>query len=147
MTPSLEAQAIIYGSYILYMIDALLDPRDKVKASTIRLKQAILAETRKSKYFKYVKLSNTAWSNIVARLKDDNYHIAIFDAVEQLALDNTKTMTAVYGPSILNLAANFALKQTPDKISSDILKESRFVTDTLIKETQKVVYDYLKENK
>jgi len=148
MTKAHEAQAIIYGSFVLYFIDALLSTSEKVKGSTIRLKQALMKHTRKREYLPYVVLSNDVWDAVLQKYKNKNMHVAIFDAVESLIFANEKIMQEMYGEQILQYSANFSLKQTPDKsIDKQILKESREIVKALKEETQRVVYNYLKEKK
>ena len=153
MTKYQEAKAIIIGSFILYLIDYLLDKSQKSKATTIRLKQSIMKKTRAkgNKYLPYVKMSDEAWKETVEHFKDKNYRIAIFDAVEFLAFDNEEIMTKMYGDDFLRLVSAFSLKQTFDGIEPGVLKESREVTRMLKKNTEKVLYlhrdEINKENK
>ncbi len=141
MTKSEEARAIITGSFILYIIDALLDKSEQFHGTTILLKQLIRAKTKKAQNKAYVIMSNEAWVTVVDKYKDDNYRIAIFDAVESLGLKDEKIMEEMFGPRMISAIANFSYKQTRDGVDKQILKESRTITDELKKATQKVVFD------
>ncbi len=141
MTKQQEAQAIIYGSFILYAIDALLDKADRVKGTTIRLKQMIRAQTSKANNVEYVLMSNRAWANVVEDYSDKNYRIAIFDFVESLGFGVENIMTEMFGSKFIEAVGNFALKMTKDGCSKEVLKESREVTKALINATRKVVFD------
>jgi hypothetical protein len=142
MTKHQEAKAIIIGSFILYLIDYLLDKSQKNKGSVIRLKQAIVKKTRarKGKYIPFIKMSDEAWKETVEMYKDKSYRIAIFDIVEFLAFDNEEIMEKMYGNQFLLLVSNFSLKQTFDGIEPEVLKESREVAQILKKNTEKVLY-------
>jgi len=141
MTKSDEARAIITGSFILYMVDALLDKSEKFHGTTILLCQLLRAKTRKAQNKEYVILSNKAWATVVDKYKDDNYRIAIFDAVESLGFNDIKIMEEMFGPNIIPAISSFAYKQTRDGVEKQIIKESRTITDELKKATQKVVFD------
>jgi len=141
MTKTQEAKAIITASYILYMIDALLDPSEKVKGSTIALKQKLHSQTRKAQNFAYVEMSSTAWSSVVEQYKDKNMRIAIFDAVETLAFAEEESLTLMFGPTLIEILCRFTLKQTYDGISKEILAESRIVSHALKDALRKVVFD------
>lgn len=141
MTKSQEAIAIITGSYILYLINGLLDKSEQTHLTTIRLKQRLMAQTRKVKNRAYVEMSNVAWQSVIDKFKDRHMRLAIFDAVESLAFDQMDLMIEMYGSNIIDYVASFALKQTRDGVDRDILKESREITDALKKAVQKVVFD------
>jgi len=141
MTKSEEARAIITGSFILYLADALLGPTEKFHGTTILLNQLLRAKTKKAQNREYVIMSNQAWQTVVDKYKDDNYRLAIFDAVESLGFNDEKIMEEMFGPRIISAIANFALKQTRDGVDNEILKESRIITDELKKATQKVIFD------
>jgi len=141
LTKSEEARAIITGSFIIYMADALLGPTEKFHGTTILLMQLIRAKLRNKRYLAYVKMSDDAWVSVVEKYKDKNYRLAIFDAVESLGFNDEKIMKEMFGPRIIDVIARFALKQTRDGVDSKILKESRLITNELKAATQKVIFD------
>ena len=141
MTKTQEATAIITGSYILYLIDALLDKTERNNLTTIRLRQVLFAQTSKAQNKDYVIMSNLAWGEVVKKYADANMHIAIFDAVESLAFAQEKSMTEMFGVNFIPYSTAFAYKQTRDGVTKEILKESREVTEALKKAVQKVVFD------
>lgn len=145
MTETMKAQAIITASYILYLIDALLDKSQRTKLSTIRLKQALQKKTRDAQNKDYVKLSDKAWEMTIEQFKDRQppIRIAIFDVVEMLTFEVEKPMVEMFGNHILELSSKFALKQTYDGVDKEILLESREVTKALIDNMRKVIYDNL----
>jgi len=141
MTKSQEAKAIILGSFVMYLINALLDKQEQFNGTTVRLKQILVAKTRVANYEHYIVMSNTAWSNVIEQFKDENYHILIHDAVESLVFDNDNIMVAMFGKNIIPYASAFSIKQTRDGSDKQILKESRIITDALKKSVEKVVFD------
>ena len=141
MTKTETAKAIILGSFILYIVDALLDKSEQSKATTIRLKQAIRAKTRDSCYLPFVSMSNKAWFNVVEEFKDKKIHLVIFDAVEFLAFDNDVIVTKMFGKNFLTIVSAFSLKQTRDGVDNELLKESRVITTALKKSLEKVVFE------
>jgi len=141
MTIAQEAKSIILGSYILYLIDSLLDKNERSNATTIRLKQLLFSKTHKAQNAKYVKLSNKAWSMVIEQFKDKHMRLVIFDMVERLAFDNEKVMTDMFGVNLIPYVGQFSLKQTRDGVDNAILKESRIVSDALKKACEKVIFD------
>jgi hypothetical protein len=140
MTKQQEAKSIIIASFMLYLIDSVLDPKDKTNATTIRLKQLLRTKTSIAQNKAYVEMSNQAWADTIEDLKDGNYRIAIFDAIEYLAFDNEEILTKMFGPNIITYASAFALKQTKGGIDKEILEESRIVTQRLKKNTERILY-------
>jgi len=140
MTKTETAKAIILGSFILYLVDALLDRSEQQNGTTIRLKQAIRAKTRDASYLPFISMSNKAWFDVVEEFKDKNMHLVIFDAVEFLAFDNEVVMTKMFSKKFLNLVSAFSLKQTRDGVDNELLKESRVITTALKKSLEKVVF-------
>ena len=141
MTKSEKARAIITGSYILFLIDGLLDNSEKTKGSTIMLKQRLLSKTRKAQNMDYVVISNEAWANLIELYKDKRVSVVIFDAVEHLAFNEEEAMIKMFGQDFFDILWRFVSKQTPDKIEKEILKESREVVDVLTEQMKKLVYD------
>jgi hypothetical protein len=141
MTKTKEAQAIIYGSFILYAIDSLLSKSERVNGTTIRLKQMLFAKTKKADNLEYVKMSNEAWSMVVDKYKDKSYRIAIFDFVESIGFEAEEIMTEMFGKNFIENISAFSLKHTYDGTSSDILKETREISKELIDATRKIIYE------
>ena len=140
-----KAQAIIYGSFILYAINALLDKSEQTNMTTIRLKQMLFAKTRMASNKAFVVISNEAWSSVVDKYKDKNYRLAIFQFVESIGFEVEDIMTEMYGVNFSNYISAFAMKQTYDGIGTDILKETRELSTELVKATRKAVYDNKKD--
>jgi hypothetical protein len=138
------AQAVITGSYILYLIDGLLTTSDKKLGSTIRLKQSINAKVKGKQYNDYVALSNNAWATVVDMYKDDNLRLAIFQAVETLYYNKFDIMQDFFGESTSATIDRFVMKQTKDGADSSIIKETNMICDSLTKAMDKEIYDYLK---
>ena len=138
------AQAVITGSYILYLIDGLLTTSDKKLGSTIRLKQSINAKVKGKQYNDYVALSNNAWATVVDMYKDDNLSLAIFQAVETLYYNKFDIMQDFFGESTSATIDRFVMKQTKDGADSSIIKETNMICDSLTKAMDKEIYDYLK---
>ncbi len=141
MTKVEEAKAIIVGSFVLYLIDALLDKSEQNHLSTIRLRQCIRAKTSRTENHAYVKMSNDAWIATVAKYEENSMHIAIFDAVETLVFDHEKIMTDMFGSNIMMYTNGFTQKQTRDGVPREILLQSREVSKALKKSLEKVVFD------
>ena len=138
------AQAVITGSYILYLIDGLLTTSDRNLGSTIRLKQSINAKVKGKQYNDYVALSNNAWATVVDMYKDDNLSLAIFQAVETLYYNKFDIMQDFFGESTSATIDRFVMKQTKDGADSSIIKETNMICDSLTKAMDKEIYDYLK---
>jgi len=141
MTKTEKAKSIIVGSFILYLINSLLDETEQNNATTIRLFQLLRSKTSQAQNKAYIELSNKAWSMTIKDFSGKDYRIAIFDAVESLAFAEQDVCTKMYGSNFLPYSTSFCYKQTSDETSKDVLKESREVTKTLIKNIQKVVFD------
>ena len=139
-----DKQAIIYGSFLLYMIDVLLTPKEKTNGTTIRLKQLIKSKISKKEYIPIRVLSNEAWFKAVDEVKDKNLQIAVFQFVENLVLDNVDIFKDFYGERILELAGNFAFKHTldlDDELLHKVVRDTAELTDSLKKNTSKVIYE------
>ena len=148
VTDTQKAQAIIISSYMLYLIDALLDKKARSFGSTINLKQKLFSQTRNAQNLDYVKLSNEAWMMTVDKYKDENYRIMIGNAIERFYFDNEECLSLVYGKHLVDLVWRFTCKQLDDKnIESDIIKETNIVTKDLTESMRKVIFDYFKNIK
>jgi hypothetical protein len=143
-----EARAIITASYILFLIDGLLDASEKNKGSVIALKQALLSKTTTAKSKCYVEISNEGWASMVKYYSKENKRLYIWDAVENLAYSEYENMTKVFGKNIFNLINSFVAKQTPVEYDKKVLAESREVTDRLTFYMKKLIRKIIKkENK
>ena len=138
------AQAVITGSYILYLIDGLLTTSEKNLGSTIRLKQAINAKVKGKQYNDYVALSNNAWATVVEMYKDNNLRLVIFQAVETLYYNRFNVMKEFFGGATSATINRFVMKQTKDSVDSSIIKETNMICDSLTKAMDKEIYHYLK---
>jgi hypothetical protein len=138
------AQAVITGSYILYLIDGLLTTSEKNLGSTIRLKQAINAKVKGNQYNDYVALSNNAWATVVDMYKDNNLRLVIFQAVETLYYNKFDIMQEFFSESTSSTIDRFVMKQTKDSVDSSIIKETNMICDSLTKAMDKEIYHYLK---
>jgi hypothetical protein len=138
------AQAVITGSYILYLIDGLLTTSEKNLGSTIRLKQAINAKVKGKQYNDYVALSNNAWATVVDMYKDNNLRLVIFQAVETLYYNKFDIMQEFFSESTSSTIDRFVMKQTKDSVDSSIIKETNMICDSLTKAMDKEIYHYLK---
>ncbi len=145
MTDSQAARAVITGSYILFMINVLLEPSQRSKGSVINLKQRLFTKTRNASYAGYVILSNKAWDDTIDVFKDTGDSIVIFDAVETLVFNEEDSMKAMFGDDILDIVGRFSMKQSRNGVTKDLLAQSRRISDQLTKSMKKVVYDTLKE--
>ena len=141
MNKSETAKSILLGSFLVYAIDSLLDKSQRFNGTTINLKQMLLAKTRKAQHTAYVEMSNKAWYSVVDKYKDENYRIYLFDLVEYLGFEEERIMTEMYGDKFIEYISAFSLKHTFDGTDSNILKESRVVSQALIDATRKVVFD------
>ena len=146
MTENQRMQSILYSSYLMYLLDAHLEDKNRQKGSVIKLKQKLLKYLREEKNKDLVQLSNDIWFELINEYKDKNYHIVVFDAIESLVFEAEEYLTKAYGGSFLQQAANVVYKITGnDEVPKEYLKESREIMDRLIELTRKRVYDYLKE--
>ena len=145
MTKSEVAQTIVFGSFILYAIDSLLDKAQRNNVTTIRLKQCLFAKTSRAEHYHYVEMSNDAWSNVIEKFSDNNYRIAIFQFVETLGFEVEELMTKMYGNNFIQYVSSFSLKNTKDGTTKEILKETREVSKSLIQETRKIIFDKKEE--
>ena len=141
MTETSKAKAIIAGSYILYLIDFLLDKEGRNKGTTIRLKQALKKRTTDAANREYVDWSNEAWQMTIDQFKDKNMRLAIFDAVEMIGFLEEEAMKDMFGNNILDLISRFSYKHTYSGVSKEVLAESREVTKALIDNMIKVIFD------
>lgn len=98
------------------------------------------------KYNKYVLLSNEIWKRVSSSFKDMDVHLVIFQATENLVLDNIDLMEEFYGKSIGLLASSFSLKNTVD-VPSSYLKETNDLTDALKKETEIALSEFFNKIK
>ena len=144
MTKHQEAVGVILGGFVLYLIDTLLTQSSKTRGSTIRLVQTLRAVNSSTKYIPYGKLGNEAWTNTILFIGDDNT-VVISDAVEFLMYEQSDIITELYGPNILSIVNNFMIKQHQE-VDKDTVVKSRVVVKTMIKEIQKSVFKYFKEN-
>jgi len=140
MTKIEEAQSIIYGSFLLYFIDSLLDKKDRFNGTTIRLKTMLNSKCKKANNSKYVELSNEIWVKTIAHFLDRKLRIAIYEVVETLGLETAGVMTKMFGTNYEDNIGYFALKHSGD-IEREIVLESREVCEYLIEQTRKVVFD------
>lgn len=147
MTDSQTARAVITGSYILFMINVLLEPSQRSKGSVINLKQRLFTKTRNASYVGYVILSNKAWDDTIDVFKDTGDSIVIFDAVETLVFNEEDAMKAMFGEDILDIVGRFSMKQSRNGVTKELLAQSRRISDQLTKSMKKVVYDFMKETK
>ena len=141
-TTTEKAKAIILGSYILYMIDSLLDEDQQKNLTTIRLKQYLQAKTRVANVTKYIMMSNKAWDLTIQEFADEpGAKIVIFDAVETLAFHNERAMELVFGSKILDHVSRFSLRQTMDGVPRETLLCSRRICKSLKDNMSKVIFD------
>lgn len=148
MTETQKAQGIIISSYILYMIDGLMDQRGKTFGSTINLKQKLHTQTRKAQNLDYVKLSNKAWQMTVDKYKDKNYRIMIAQAVESFYFNNETVLELMYGKELVNLVWRFTCKQFKDvTYEKEIIPETNIVVKDLTESMRKVIFDHLQKIK
>jgi len=146
MTDTHIAQAVISGSYILYLIDGLLSTSDKSLGSTIRLKQALNAKVKNKRYNDYVELSNKAWATVVDMYRDENLKLVIFQAVETLYYNKFDIMNEFFGKHTATTLDRFVIKQTKDSVDSNIIKETNMISDALTKAMDKEIYNYFRGN-
>ncbi len=148
MTETQKAQSIIIGSYMLYMIDGLMDQRGKTFGSTINLKQKLHSQTRNAQNLEYVMLSNKAWQMTVDKFKDKNYRIMIAQAVEGLYFNNEEVLELMYGKELVNLVWRFTCKQFKDvTYEKEIIPETNIVVKDLTESMRKVIFDHLQKQK
>ena len=137
-----RARGIITGSFILYLIDSLLDADQQNNLTTIRLKQYLQAKTRVANATKYILMSNKAWDLTIQEFKDEvGIRIVIFDAVEMLAFDNEEAMELIFGSKILDHVSRFSLKQTKGSADRDTLLGSRRICKALKDNMSKVIFE------
>jgi hypothetical protein len=145
MTNREEAKAVITASYILYMINVLLDPADKMNVSTIRLNSLLQSKTRVAKFNDYVILSNSAWAIAVDKFKEDNLHVVIFQAVETLWFNNIDVMVKMFGQHSTDVVLRFVTKQHSNgNVDNKYIAETNLVIDELTKQSDKVIFDFQK---
>ena len=146
-----DIQAIIYGSFVLYMIDVMLSKQDKVKGSTVKLKQAISKKLSNKEYIPYRKLSDEVWMKTIDELKDKGLQVVPFQFIENIILDNDEKFTSFYGSNIIDIAGNFVMKNTIDVKDRELMRKVIFdtteLTDTLKKNASKIIYEYNKKHK
>ena len=148
MSETQKAQGIIISSYMLYLIDALLDKKARSFGSTINLKQKLFSQTRNAQNLDYVKLSNQAWAMTVDKYENENYRIMIGHAIERFYFDNEQVLDLMYGPGLVDLVWRFTCKQLgDDKIDHQIIKETNIVMKDLTESMRKVVFEYFKNIK
>jgi hypothetical protein len=148
MTETQKAQAIIVSSYILYMVDGLMDQRGKSFGSTINLKQKLHTQTRKAQNLDYIKLSNQAWQMTVDKYKDKNYRIMIAHAVEGFYFNNQEVLDLMYGQELVNLVWRFTCKQFEGaEYEKEVIPETNIITKDLTESMRKVIFDHLQKLK
>jgi len=142
MTETQRARGIITGSFILYLIDSILDKNQQNNLTTIRLKQYLQAKTRVANVSKYILMSNKAWNLTIQEFKDEiGIKIVIFDTVEMLAFDNEEAMELTFGSKILDHVSRFSLKQDRGGIERDVLLGSRRICKSLKDNMSKVIFE------
>ena len=135
------AKAICTSSYILYLIDFLLDKKDTFNGSTVRLKSLLLRRTKVPKVKPYVDMSNEAWTSVVEEYKDRNMRLVLAHAVEQLFFKEEEAMVALYGQSINDVVVRFTTKHMHDGTESELIKETNEICKSLNKAMKKAVFD------
>jgi len=144
MTCSETAKVIVYSSFMLYMLDNLLDAQEKAKGSTIRLKQVLRAKTVSEDHLEVAELSNKVWSQTIEKHKEENRKLLLGDFFDMVLLEEEKAFTKMYGDDIVQLIYRFALNMTEEGTPKEIVEDSRIVTKTLINLTRKHVFEYCK---
>jgi hypothetical protein len=145
MTKSAEARAIITGSFVLYLIDSLVDGnKAQTHKDVKKVRKALLAQASKPQFLPYVKLSNQAWQKVVDQYKDKNYRVIIFDAVEHLVLGEEQAMEEMFGDGFVDDAMMFCMAFSDQDIPNDGLGESREICKELTKILKQLVFEHLK---
>jgi len=148
MTETQKAQAIIVSSYMLYIIDGLMNDKGKTFGSTINLKQKLHTQTRQAQNIDYVMLSNQAWQMTVDKYKDKNYRLMIAHAVECFYFDNQEVLDLMYGPDLVNLVWRFTCKQFEGaEYETEVIPETNIITKDLTESMRKVIFDHLQKQK
>jgi len=162
ITCSKDVKAKIYGSFILFMIDNLLDDNDKKKGVVIKFRQQLAKVVIPKNQFVIVRdsknvdqkridianLSNKIWSKTIAAYKDsEKAEIVLGDFIEMLVLDEQKDFETVFGSEIIDLSFKVSLKISPENVDPKRIKMSREITKTLIDFTRKESYEYCKGKK
>jgi hypothetical protein len=138
-----KTKSIILGSFILYIIDNLMDPKDKTKGTVIQLRQKLAAKTISPDHKKAAELSNRVWADTINAFKDNKYRLHIGDSIEYLIYEDN-SFVKVFGQDILDLAFKVAIKITESNIDKEVIKESREICSVLIDLTRKYSFEYCK---
>jgi hypothetical protein len=136
-----KSKSVILGSFILYILDNLIETKDKSKGSVIRLKQKLNAKIRHRDNTPLVSLSNDVWSDTIAVYKDNNYRLHISDAIEFLVYEDS-SFAKVFGEEILDLTFKAVIKITESNTPKEVIQESREICKTLIDLTRKYSFEY-----
>ena len=134
-----EKQVMIISSYITYLL-SLMDKEQHYKASTIRLRDKLLAHTRKNGNEELVVIANNAWAKVLDKHKDDTLKISIAILVERFYMRFEQVMLDTYGAEIGNLVCRFTAKQMVGDVS-EYAKDSYIVEDSLIDAVRKEIFD------
>jgi hypothetical protein len=110
----------------------------------IKLKQKLIAQTRKSVNIPLVNLSNDVWQETVDTYKNERYRLHTSDAIEYLIYEDS-SFAKVFGEDILDLAFKATVKITEPDVPKEIIKESREICKTLIDLTRKYSFEYCKD--
>jgi len=144
-TKTMIAKGVITSSYILYLIDYLLDKSDRMNGSTIRLKQMLFGRTKVPDAKIYIDMSNTAWQSVVKEYEDANMRLVLAHAVEQLFFKEEEAMVAMYGQSINDIVCRFVDKHMRNDIDSALIRETNLICMSLNKALKKAVFDNKRE--
>ena len=147
MFTTYEARAVIIASYILYMIDSLQNKRQKPKGTSKEVINILKKKTQVPKYIDLIKLSNKGWENVVEKNKGKDIGFYIFQAVETLWFNSLKEMEGMFGNMTTEVIGRYILRHTQDGYEKDIIRSTNTFIDELSKETEKVVFEYMKNKR
>ena len=146
MTKSSIARSIITGSFILFLVNSLVEGNRSQTIKEVKaLRKMLLEQTSKAQYLEYVKMSNLAWQETVDMFKEQNYRMVIFDAVEFLSFGEEEAMTEMFGEDFMEVSGEFSFRFSDDNIPNDGLAESREICKILTKTLKRIVFDQVKE--
>lgn len=142
MTNSEQARAIITSSYLLNLINYMLESKKSKKLSVIRFVQLLKSKTSQAQFLPYVAISDKAWRNTVNKYAEKRYSLEIEDALEFLALNEKEALVKMYGNNFETLLYRMLAKLEFDHPPKEIIAQSREIVNELTAQTKKIVYDY-----
>ena len=133
---SCNKEAAFVGAMIIALIFGFLDDKEKMRGTTIRLKQALLSKLRFCD-MNMAKLANIAFQRVLTEIEGKGLTMYASTVIESLFFASESKMRAMYGNEISNIVSNFTIKIDNFGDDEEVHKNSYKVADMLSLEFKK----------